>query len=215
MIAGDFLYHPTEDDSHQEALEEFDEDEHGEVRELIQKTLETLAPLVQAGIPVFAVLENHDYAMEKENALKISWVADELSEALQAAGIRVLRNQAASVGLPAHKDSSPGSDQTEPPLYVVGIGPRYPHEDLVEKSFNGVPDKAARIVLMHNPETFKEIPSGKAPLALAGHTDGWIQGFGNPGNRLYINRGIGFSKIPVMINCRPEITWITLQKAAS
>jgi len=41
--------------------------------------------------------------------------------------------------------------------------------------------------------------------------DGWIApGFGAPDNRLYVNRGIGFSVVPMRINCRPELTWLTL-----
>ncbi len=45
--------------------------------------------------------------------------------------------------------------------------------------------------------------------------DGWIApSFGATGNRLYVNRGIGFSVAPVRLNCRPELTWITLARAS-
>ncbi|MBD2093465.1 metallophosphoesterase [Microcoleus sp. FACHB-1515] len=40
---------------------------------------------------------------------------------------------------------------------------------------------------------------------------GWIPGYGNAGNRLYINRGIGFSYLPIRFNCSPELTIFTLQ----
>jgi predicted MPP superfamily phosphohydrolase len=40
---------------------------------------------------------------------------------------------------------------------------------------------------------------------------GWIPGYGNADNRLYINRGIGFSNLPIRFNCRPELTVFTLQ----
>lgn len=40
---------------------------------------------------------------------------------------------------------------------------------------------------------------------------GWIPGYGNPGNHLYINRGIGFSHLPIRFNCPPELTILTLQ----
>jgi hypothetical protein len=43
------------------------------------------------------------------------------------------------------------------------------------------------------------------------HVDGWIDGYGQPRNRLYVNRGIGFSKAPIRINCRPELTISTLR----
>ncbi len=42
---------------------------------------------------------------------------------------------------------------------------------------------------------------------------GWIHDYGQPGNRLYINRGIGFSRFPIRINCPPEITLFTLRRA--
>jgi predicted MPP superfamily phosphohydrolase len=42
--------------------------------------------------------------------------------------------------------------------------------------------------------------------------DGWIEpGFGAPGDRLYVNRGIGFSVVPIRINCLPELTCVTLE----
>ena len=47
------------------------------------------------------------------------------------------------------------------------------------------------------------------------HADGWIDGYGAPGNRLYVNRGIGFSVLPIRINCPPEITMFTLSGAAA
>ncbi|MGB3760287.1 MAG: hypothetical protein WBA07_28570 [Rivularia sp. (in: cyanobacteria)] len=41
--------------------------------------------------------------------------------------------------------------------------------------------------------------------------DGWIKDYGKQGNRLYVNRGIGFSDIPIRINCPPEVTLFTLR----
>lgn len=75
----------------------------------------------------------------------------------------------------------------------------------------------------HNLSSFVGFPQGTSPLAVAGHThggqvrlsgtpewswltyaeedkvhtDGWIGGVGKPGNRLYANRGIGFSSVPI------------------
>ena len=91
---------------------------------------------------------------------------------------------------------------------------------------------------MHEPDSFAAFPANAAPLALAGHThggqiripftddwswmslfvnekvraDGWISDFGQAGNRLYVNRGIGFSSFPIRINCRPELTVFTLRR---
>lgn len=42
--------------------------------------------------------------------------------------------------------------------------------------------------------------------------DGWIAGYGQAGNRLYVNRGVGFTYVPVRINCPPELTMFTLRR---
>ena len=42
---------------------------------------------------------------------------------------------------------------------------------------------------------------------------GWTRGRGTPGNRLYVNRGLGMSGMPLRINCRPEVTLFTLYPA--
>jgi predicted MPP superfamily phosphohydrolase len=90
--------------------------------------------------------------------------------------------------------------------------------------------------MMHNPRSFLPLPANTAPVAIAGHThggqirlpltpqwswltvtkemehvDGWSHGYGASGNQLYVNRGIGFSEVPLRINCPPEVTIFTLQ----
>ncbi len=42
-------------------------------------------------------------------------------------------------------------------------------------------------------------------------TDGWIDGYGAPGNELYVKRGIGFSLAPTRISCSPELTLFTFR----
>ena len=42
---------------------------------------------------------------------------------------------------------------------------------------------------------------------------GWIRNYRQPGNRLYINRGIGFSRYPLRINSPRGITVFTLRAA--
>lgn len=228
LLGGDFIYHPVEDDSLVEAIAEFKQEEKAEVDSLIKEVVATLAPLENSKIPTFAVLGNHDYGMEKPKVLKLSGVAKQLTKSLEAAGIEVLENEAQKVYL----DSAPNHD----PLYIVGIGPRYPNEANIEKAFASLDHEKPRVVFTHNPQTFPNIPAKKAPLAIAGHThggqiripffprwswmdwmkshdvkaDGWIKSFGNPGNKLYVNRGIGFSRYPIRVNCLPEITFFRL-----
>jgi predicted MPP superfamily phosphohydrolase len=45
------------------------------------------------------------------------------------------------------------------------------------------------------------------------YLSGWIDGFVQPGNRLYVNRGIGFSYIPVRFGAPPELTLVTLRSS--
>ena len=222
LLGGDFIYHPVEDDSENEASEEFDEDEHEEVSSLIEEATQIFAPLINAGIPTFAVLGNHDYGMEKQRVLKLSKVAALLRKRLEAVGVKVLHNDSVKLG-----------DE----FYLVGIGPGFPEEDDVTKGLQRVPEGASRLVFMHNPQSFKKLPEGSAPLSIAAHThggqirvpftphtswmnfmrpyeiaaDGWVTKFDSTKNQLYINRGIGFSKFPIRINCRPELTYFILK----
>ena len=230
ILGGDFIYHPTEDDDYEEALGEYEAEDHLEAQDIINEVVGILRPLAKAGLQVYAVLGNHDYAMETESSLKLSWVAEQLTSSLEDTGIFVLQNQAVELT----PDSSIPDNKSA--LTLVGIGPYYPREGNVDKALAGIADKAPRLIMLHNPELFPRIPAGQAPLALAGHThggqiripflkswswlsivkegeahsDGWIHDFGQPGNRLYVNRGVGFSDLPVRINCPPELTWITL-----
>jgi predicted MPP superfamily phosphohydrolase len=41
-------------------------------------------------------------------------------------------------------------------------------------------------------------------------SDGWLLDAGAPGNRLYVNRGIGLSHLPLRIGCPPELTFFSL-----
>lgn len=215
LIAGDFIYHPGKDEG-----------------AVIAEAVALVAPLAKAGIPTYAVLGNHDYAMPTEQAAKDEALAEALHTALEAAGVEVLHNQA--VPLPNLPGSVPST-----PLYLIGVGAHVPREDDPQAALAELPQNAPRLVVMHHPESFKAFPEGSAPLAIAGHThggqfripftpswtwmsytredevhaDGWIQDYGEAGNRLYINRGVGFSVLPLRLNCPPEITLFTLSRA--
>lgn len=215
LILGDFIYKGGE-----------------EATGRIEKVARLVAPLGEADIPVYAVLGNHDYSVESSRAPDIDEErAEKLAAALEEAGVRVMQND--SVGVrPFGVEGGEEGDV----LYVVGIAPHMPEKDRPVRALEDVPDEAARLVMMHNPDTFAEVPAEAAPLAVAGHThggqvripltpewtyltflaednihaDGWIEDYGQEGNRLYVNRGIGFSKLPLRINSPPEITILTL-----
>lgn len=198
LLGGDFLYSESPD-----------------IPAQVDTVLELLSPLTDAGVPLFAVLGNHDYA---------TGAAEEITDALEQRGITVLRNEVAPV--PAAGD-----------LHVVGIGPARPERADVDEALRGLPADAPRVVLMHNPTTFPELPASTAPIALAGHThcgqislpgmphwsylgltkeeafvaDGFPPpDFGAEGNRMFVSCGIGFSLIPVRIGAPPQLVLVEL-----
>lgn len=213
LLAGDFIY-GGEDDPVPKIL----------------AILEQLRPLHDAKVPVVAVLGNHDWGLEWETGDADPFRAALVSEALEANGVHVLENGAAPV-------TRPGDGA---PLWVVGLGSHWADRDDVSAALEGVPRDAPRLVLMHHPDSFEALPARAAPLAVAGHThggqaripflpdwswltfvkdeavhaDGWApEDYGAPGNRLYVNRGIGFSRLPVRLNCPPELTIVRLRRA--
>ena len=206
LVAGDFLYKP----------------DSARVRQAVA----LVRPLVETGIPTVAVLGNHDYSLMKESSAVVETYADYLTEELERIGVRVLQNEAVPV--------EAGGDT----LWVAGVGSSWAGKADVAATLAAVPAGAPRLWLMHNSEAFRDIPGEEAHLALAAHThggqvrvlpgehtswldivrqgevaaDGWAaDSIGAPPNRIYINRGIGFSTVPVRINCRPELTEITLR----
>ena len=214
LILGDFIYHGGDDPTQR-----------------IETVVELLEPLTHAGFPVVAVLGNHDYSVVSyEDPDVKAERAEQLQAALEEIGIEVLENEATRLESP-----------TGSVLYLVGSGSHMARRDDPVQALEDVPADAPRIALMHNPTTFVRFPAESAPLALAGHThggqfrlpftpawtwvtyfkedefhaDGWIREFGTEGNRLYINRGVGFSLVPLRFNCPPELTWFTLAASGS
>ncbi|MBA3351157.1 MAG: metallophosphoesterase [Blastocatellia bacterium] len=236
LIAGDFVYKPTDED-------ELDDVEREDALDFMSEVNEAVAlvrPLVEAGIPTFAVLGNHDYGMGYPNSVKNERLAAAVRQTLAQAGVRVLENETAALRLPEENkqpDNAATTTAADSTFYLVGIGSRYAGRDKTEIALAQIPENAPRLIFMHNPDSFASFPANAAPAAFAGHThggqirvpftddwswmsllsdekihaDGWIANFGQTGNRLYVNRGVGFSSFPVRINCRPELTFITLR----
>ncbi len=234
LVAGDFVYKPTDEDEPQDVEREDAADFMAEVSDSVA----LLRPIREAGIPVYAVLGNHDYGMGYPDSVKNERLAAAVRSTLEAAGIPVLDNRAVPLVLQSEnvgETNSPANNDAA--LYLVGVGSRYAGNAKPEIALAQVPENAPRIIFMHEPDSFAAIPANAAPAAFAGHThggqirvpftenwswmslatdekihaDGWIENFGQAGNRLYVNRGIGFSSFPVRINCRPELTFFTVR----
>ncbi|GAA4732145.1 metallophosphoesterase [Modestobacter marinus] len=198
LLGGDFVYHAGPD-----------------VEPEVTAAMDLLSPLLDSGVPTYAVLGNHDHA---------SGAADELTTVLEDAGVPVLLNESEPV---------PGVEA----LHVVGVGPSRPGLADVDQALAGLPETAPRVVLMHNPTAFPEMPAGSAPLTVAGHThcgqialpglpnwsylglteeeevvvDGWAPaGYGADGNALFVTCGLGFSLVPVRVNAPPQVVFFEL-----
>jgi predicted MPP superfamily phosphohydrolase len=190
-------------------------------------------PLVDAGIPTYAVLGNHDYAMPSRGSRGDRCLARELERELRSAGITVLSNDVVELKREGDRE----------PLYLVGVAPHTPREDRPAEALERLPDGAPRLVLMHHPASFDACPAHSAPFAMAGHThggqvrlplapfwrymtyikevkvfvSGWIESgmierYGKEGNRLYVSRGVGCSVAPVRLFSPPELTFFTLTR---
>jgi predicted MPP superfamily phosphohydrolase len=164
---------------------------------------------LQAQIGVFACLGNHDY-----------WVgAERVTEALQAAGVEVLRNDARRLVLPG------GS------LNVAGVDDPWRGFADFDRALSMSDPNAPTIMLCHQPDLFPALVRRQVELTLAGHYHGgqvklqafgmevspahlvseFVQGYYVRGrSQLYVSRGIGITGPPVRLNARPEITLLHL-----
>lgn len=214
LLLGDYVYHPADDRRIQ-----------------MERVANALQPLEGADIPVYALLGNHDYAMAKPSDKVNNDEADRVSRVLSEKGIKVLRNE--SVPLTMTNKGVTTEKANENTLYLGGLGATWPNNVDVSKALNNIPEDAPRMFMMHNPDAFDKLPANSAPVAVAGHThggqfrvpftpewsikdlqtegeahvDGWItEDYGQAGNSLYVNRGLGLSLFPTRLNCPPEIT---------
>ncbi len=214
LISGDFIYHAFKGTEPE-----------------VARVVDLVRPLPEAGIPTYGVLGNHDYGMNTLNSPPLETLALRLEEALERAGIEILENEAVKLVLPGNPD-----EENSEAFYLVGIGSHLADKERVKDAIANIAPTDPRFVMMHNPRSFLALPSNTAPVAIAGHThggqirlpltpqwswltatkemehvDGWSDGYGASGNQLYVNRGIGFSEVPLRINCPPEVTIFTLQ----
>ena len=220
LISGDFIYHSAPNPDPE-----------------INTAIKIIQPLIQAGIPTYAVLGNHDYGMSKKTDSPTIELSNNLKAELEAIGVQVLKNESTIIQASTTQLSAIQSSKDKEDLYLVAIGSQWANQADVQAALSELDDESPRIALMHNPDSFEAFPANTAPLAVAGHThggqiripglpqwswlrltqkdevyaDGWAKGYGQTGNRLYINPGIGMSIIPVRLFCPPEVTFFTLQ----
>lgn len=181
--------------------------------------LEEVTRLLQhlrAPIGVFAVLGNHDYAMNYPGDPGIPGVEDMVITALERAGVQVLRNDWLPVG---------GGKQ---PLALFGVDELLSGRAQVAP-LDLLPADSPRLVLCHNPDIIPFLADHDFDLLLCGHTHGgqirippfpppitairnrrfWAGLFQDGRRRIFVSRGIGYTW-KARLASRPECVCITL-----
>jgi uncharacterized protein len=120
-------------------------------------------------------------------------------------------------------------------VWLGGLDDPYTGKASLDGALTGAPPGIYTILLFHSPAYFDRV-AGKVDLALAGHTHGgqvrppflpplflpkgcwpyvagWYDAKGT-NSKLYVNRGMGTSMLPIRFNSRPEVTIITIEPAA-
>lgn len=189
--------------------------------EAFRQLADELKPL-GAAAPAFAVPGNHDYIQF------YPWLApslprggDQLRDALDRAGVEVLRNDRRLAQVRG------GAGIVD----LVGLDDYWSGRCDPERAFDGAPVNAPRLVLCHNPDAFRRISRRPFDLMLSGHTHGgqvrlpllgapfapvqdrrFLAGLVAAEGRLaYVNRGLGYNR-RVRFGVRPEIALLELSR---
>lgn len=185
---------------------------------------------LRAPMGVFGNLGNHDYYSDRATEGYPGCMA--IMEAMQAAGIHMLRDQHVVLpgGLTLGGVDWTGLDRGNPNSYD---GPKT--QRALTKTFAGSDPAMPRVLLAHTPNVFFDSPSFGVAFTLAGHTHGggqvvvaewdgrpiaigspiytYMSGLYREGEHtLYVNRGIGYVGLPIRINCPPEISRFRLTR---
>jgi predicted MPP superfamily phosphohydrolase len=172
-----------------------------------------LSPLTDS-FPTFAVLGNHDYWTDAE----------------------VVRQMMASAGVTDLTNTVFTLKRDEERLHICGVDDIWEGNARLDDVIAQLRDDSAAILLAHEPDFADTSAStGRFDLQLSGHSHGGqvvLPLLGPPvlpylgrkyGSGLYkvgemfqyTNRGVGMARLPIRINCPPEITLFVLESMAS
>jgi len=172
---------------------------------------EALAPVKRAAGRSFAIFGNHDHE-----------APEEVSSALAANGVRLLVDDEVLVETPIGPVQIVGAD-----WYREGRKEKLP---ALLARFPRRPGHL-RLLLLHDPRNFHDVPKGEVDLTLSGHTHGGQIGlvslgldwtvlsrtqwpdhglFGHGKGRLYVHRGTGFYGFPLRIGVPGEASVLEL-----
>ena len=161
---------------------------------------------------LWAVLGNHDLSSD----------AERVSHALTSKGIPILTNRV----VPIEKDGGR--------FWLSGIDDVMDGAPNLDSALRGISANEATVLLAHEPDYADNVAGYPVDLQLSGHTHGgqvrlpfvpplfmpdwgkkYVLGLYQIQNlTLYTTAGIGTVRLAVRFNCPPEITLITVRKAA-
>lgn len=168
---------------------------------------------LSAPLGIYAVLGNHDY-----------WIGapDRVTAALEDVGVTVLRN--------THQQLTVRNSA----IWLAGVDDVWEEQADIDAALQGIPDNAFRLLLAHEPDFADVAARHNVQLQLSGHTHGGqvrlpllgalalpplgqrypigLQRVPESTTQVYTNRGIGLIKPSVRLNCRPEVTVLTLRR---
>ncbi|MCK5693274.1 MAG: metallophosphoesterase [Bacteroidales bacterium] len=183
---------------------------------------------IKAPLGKYAVLGNHDYGTyyrwnsKEEEAANLERVKAQI----RACGFDLLLNE--------HRFISLNGDS----LAIIGVEnwgkPPFPQLGELHKAMSGINPGQIKILLSHDPSHWDLHVDEKEDidLTLSGHTHGmqfgieigkfrwspskwtykhWAGLYGENGQQLYVNRGLGYTGFPGRVGIRPEITLLILQ----
>jgi len=182
-------------------------------QEEVQSLILELSRL-STSFPTFAVLGNHDYWTDVEMVRHI----------LASSGITELTNAVCTLKRGQHS------------LHVCGVDDIWEGAPRLDEVTAQLSDNGAAILLAHEPDfADTSAATGRFDLQLSGHTHGgqvvlpflgapilpylgrkYGSGLYKIGEMLqYTNRGVGMARLPIRINCPPEITLFVLESLSS
>jgi uncharacterized protein len=192
------------------------ESNHNNIGDL--KSLTELIRSFKVSTDIFGVFGNYDHKFAR---------TQDFVEELKHSGIDILFNESKMVALPNNKF-----------LWVAGIDHIWDRQNKTnldmkfKKAIENIPANSPMILLSHYPDIFGRAIISGVNLVLAGHTHGgqvgvpflvhasnsankstFLNGLFDGGKtKMYVNRGIGTTKVPIRFLCRPEITVLEIER---
>lgn len=164
-----------------------------------------------AALGCFAVPGNHDH---------LAGIGD-IAEAFHRSKIALLRNQSQPI------------EQDGARIWLAGVDDVFCRKQNLGKALKNIPEGEMVVLLVHEPDYADAVAAnGRVTLQLSGHSHGgqiriplygalrlpplgekYPWGLNRVGQmQVYTNRGLGMMDYAVRVNCRPEITLLTLKR---